>query len=83
MAKKRTARTKKHAVRQRDPDYEVGNAKAGEGSGSERMARYIVDREEGKAVEHLIIDDASELTDDECEELRKLIRGKHGRDVDQ
>jgi hypothetical protein len=44
----------------------------------ERMARYVVDREEGKAAEHLIIDRDNDLTDAECEELRKLIRKNHG-----
>ena len=31
----------------------VEKAKAGEGCGSERLARYCVDRDEGKATEHL------------------------------
>jgi len=61
----------------------VENAVSGEGSGAERMARYVVDREEGKAVEHLIIGDDNNLTDAECEELRNLIRGNHGRNTDQ
>lgn len=48
-----------------------------------RMARYIVDREEGKAVEHLIVSGENDLTDDECEQVRKLIRGNHGCNVDE
>ena len=140
MAKKSTRKAKKHAVRQRDGDYEVGNAKPpkehqfkpGESgnpkgppkhrtnlwvwfckysnmtdaqlarldrskltqaqqtalkiveqgtSGAkpewERMARYVVDREEGKAAEHLLIGGESELTDEECEQLKGRIRGNH------
>ena len=46
----------------------------------ERMARYIVDREEGKAAEHLIIDKDTDLTDAECDELRTLIRKSHDTD---
>ena len=33
----------------------VERAKSGERCGSERMARYVVDREEGRAVEHIVI----------------------------
>jgi hypothetical protein len=60
----------------------VKRIKAGEKLGSTAFARYIVDREEGKAVEHIIIGEGIDLTDDECEELRNLIQGKHGRDTD-
>ncbi|MFC1652484.1 DUF5681 domain-containing protein [Planctomycetota bacterium] len=49
----------------------------GELTGSERMARYIVDREEGRAVERLILTDDNALTDDECNDIRELIRGNH------
>jgi hypothetical protein len=45
--------------------------------------RYAVDREEGKAVEHLIVDDGNELSDDECEQLRKLIRQNHDRSANE
>ena len=34
----------------------VENAKNGKYSGSERLARYMIDREEGKAVEHLVLE---------------------------
>ncbi len=57
--------------------------RAGESCGAERMARYIVDREEGKAAEHLIIDKENDLSDTECEELRGLIRKNHGSDTDE
>ena len=61
----------------------VEAAVEGQGYGFERMARYIVDREEGKAAEHLILDNAgSDLSDEECDELRKLIQGRHGRRTD-
>ena len=49
----------------------------------ERMARYIVDREEGKAAEHLVIDKDTDLTDAECDELRGLIRNNHGNETDK
>ena len=52
----------------------VRQAKAGKYCGSERLARYIVDREEGKATEHLIIDKDNELSDEECENIRAVLR---------
>ena len=61
----------------------VEKAKTGKGCGAERMARYVVDREEGRAVEHLVIAGENDLTDAECEELRSLMRKRHGRDTDQ
>lgn len=51
----------------------VERAVNGKGCGFERLARYIVDREEGKAAEHLILDNGADLSDTECEELRSLI----------
>ena len=45
----------------------VENAKKGKGCDSERLARYCVDRDEGKASEHLIIDKDNGLSDDECD----------------
>lgn len=61
----------------------VERIKAGEKTGTTRMARYIVDREEGKAVEHLVIDRNTDLSDEECEQLRELLRGNHGADADE
>ena len=55
----------------------VEKIKAGEKVGSTAFARYIVDREEGKAAEHLILDNGTDLSDDECEQLRTLIQGEH------
>lgn len=49
----------------------VENAKDGKYSGSERLARHVFDREEGKAVEHLIIENENTLTDEECEQIRE------------
>ena len=63
----------------------VEKVKAGEKVGSTAFARYIVDREEGKAAEHLILDNGADLSDEECDQLRKLMQGKHagdGRDTD-
>jgi len=55
----------------------VENMKAGKYSGSQRLARDIFDREEGRAVEHIIIGDETALSDDECEEIRKMILKNH------
>jgi hypothetical protein len=51
----------------------VENAKDGKYSGSERLARHVFDREEGKAVEHLVIENENTLSDEECEEIRKVL----------
>jgi hypothetical protein len=56
----------------------VEQAVAGEDCGSERMARYVVDREEGRAVEHLIIGTEDILSDEECEQIRELIAKNYG-----
>lgn len=55
----------------------VENAKAGKYSGSERLARHVFDREEGKAVEHLIINNENSLTDEECEQIREELLKNH------
>ena len=47
----------------------VKNATQGKESGAERLARYCVDRDEGKASEHLIIDKDDDLSPEECEEI--------------
>jgi hypothetical protein len=52
----------------------VEKVKAGERVGSTTLARYIVDREEGKAAEHLILDNGADLSDTECEDIRELLR---------
>ena len=51
----------------------VENAKDGNYSGSERLARYMIDRDEGKAVEHLVIENENILTDEECDQIRKAL----------
>ena len=51
----------------------VENAKNGKYSGSEHLSRHVFDREEGKAVEHLVIENENTLTDNECEEIRKVL----------
>lgn len=58
----------------------VENAKKGKYSGSERLARHVFDREEGKAVEHLVIENENTLTDDECEQIRKALLKNHAAD---
>jgi hypothetical protein len=60
----------------------VEKIKAGEKMGSTAFARYVVDREEGKAVEHIVIGDGNDLSDEECEALRALIQGQHDRHAD-
>ena len=55
----------------------VENAKDGKGSGSQRLALAVFDREEGKAAEHLHITSENELTEDECEEIRKMLLKNH------
>ena len=55
----------------------VESAKAGEGCGSERLARYCIDRDEGKATEHLVLDKDNDLTDDECDQIRKTLLRNH------
>lgn len=49
----------------------VENMKNGKDSGSERLARHVFDREEGKAVEHIIIGNEDVLSDSECDEIRE------------
>jgi len=57
----------------------VENAKDGKYSGSERLARHVFDREEGKAVEHLVIENENALTDEECEQIREaLLKNANG-----
>jgi len=51
----------------------VENAKAGKYSGSERLARYVIDRDEGKAVEHLVLENDNILTEEECAEIREVL----------
>ena len=36
-----------------------------------------MDREEGKAAEHIVISDEETLTDEECRELKDLILRRH------
>ncbi len=55
----------------------VENAKAGKYSGSERLARHVFDREEGRAVEHLVIENDNTLTDEECEQIRQELLKNH------
>ena len=51
----------------------VENAKNGKYSGSERLARHVFDREEGRAVEHLVIENENTLTDEECDQIREVL----------
>ena len=60
----------------------VRRAVEGKAAGVETLAKYVVDREEGKATEHIILGDADTLTDEECEELRALLLKRH-HDTDE
>jgi len=51
----------------------VEKAVKGKGCGFERLAKYVIDREEGKAAEHIIVDGDAGLTDAECDEVRSMI----------
>jgi hypothetical protein len=55
----------------------VKNMKDGKDSGSERLARHIFDREQGRAVERLVIETEDALTDGECEEIRGVLLKNH------
>lgn len=55
----------------------VQNMKDGKYSGSERLARHVFDREEGRAIEHLVIENENMLTDAECEEIREVLLKNH------
>jgi len=60
----------------------VRNAAEGKASGVETLAKYVADREEGKAAEHIILTDADTLTDEDCNQLRRLLRENHKDDGD-
>jgi hypothetical protein len=55
----------------------VQDAKEGKHSGSGRFARYVIDREEGKAVEHIVLGSENVLSDDDCEQVRKALLKNH------
>jgi hypothetical protein len=53
----------------------VENARNGKYSGSERLARHVFDREEGKPTEYLVLGGTdNSLSDEECEDIRKLLK---------
>jgi hypothetical protein len=51
----------------------VEDMKAGKYSGSQRLARHVFDREEGRPVEHVVIEPGDILTDEECDQIRQAI----------
>jgi hypothetical protein len=51
----------------------VEDMKAGKYSGSQHLARHVFDREEGRPVEHVVIEPGDILSDEECEEIRRSI----------
>jgi hypothetical protein len=53
----------------------VENAAKGKYSGSERLARHVFNREEGKPTEYLVVGDNEDtLSDEKCEEIREILR---------
>ena len=59
----------------------VENAKEGKYTGSERLARHVFNREEGKPTEYLVVGgNENALSDDECDEIRDLLRKNHEPD---
>ena len=56
----------------------VENAKAGKCSGSERLARHVFDREEGRAVKHLVVEKDRAYTPEECDRIREVLRRNMG-----
>jgi hypothetical protein len=53
----------------------VENLIDGKYSGSERLARHVFNREEGKPTEYLVVGDNEDtLSDEECEEIRELLK---------
>ena len=52
----------------------VQDMKEGKYSGSGKLARYVIDRDQGKPVERVIFEDENVLTDEECENIRKLLK---------
>ena len=52
----------------------VENAKEGKYSGSERLARYVIDRDEGKAVNHIVVEDDKGMSPEKREEVREVLR---------
>jgi len=54
----------------------VENAKKGKGSGSQKLALSVFDREEGRAVERLIVESENRLSEEECEDIREVLRNR-------
>lgn len=53
----------------------VQNAKDGKYSGSERLARYVIDRDEGKALERVAVEDNKAMSPEERERVREIFHG--------
>jgi len=52
----------------------VKDMKAGKYSGSQRLARHVFDRDEGRPLERVRIEPTDILSDAECEEIRKILK---------
>ena len=48
----------------------------GKACGSERLARHVFDREEGRAVERVVYDRQEVMTEEQCERIREFMRKK-------
>jgi len=49
----------------------------------DRFARYVIDRDEGRPTEHLLMDEGNTLTDAQCEEIRALLREQKAEKPEQ
>ena len=59
------------------------NMRDGKCTGSEKLATHIFNREQGKPVEHFIIGNEDAMSDEECEEIRQMMRRNlRANDVD-
>ena len=56
----------------------VENAKKGEYSGSEKLARYCIDRDEGRAKEHVVVESDNTLSEADCENIRDILKNADG-----
>ena len=45
---------------------------------ADRFARYSIDRDEGRPIEHLVLDEGADLSDARCEELARMLRQAWG-----
>ena len=79
-AKLKSTKAKRLTQSQQAAMQIVADVKAGNAPKSGRFASYMIDRDLGKAKEHVQIDSAPTLSDDECENIRKLLKANANSD---